>query len=150
MICQDCKFYNSTINGICGLGLDCSDALTESSCDFKIVGQPILVKLEKGNKWDYEPGNSLPQAPNIEGLIYYHRKHTQLNSTTRKVELTIVVSSSNPYPEARKQVHSMFSNAKITHGKCTPSSHVMLVSWVENKRQAFKTKLAKKHRLHTI
>lgn len=149
MVCQDCKFYNSTRNGICGLGLDCSDSIAENNCDFKVVGQPILVKLEKGNKWDYEPGNSLPQAPHIEGLIYYHRKHTQLNSTTRKVELIIVVSSSRT-TEARKQVHSMFSNAKVTTGNCTTSSHVMLVTWTENKRQAFKTKLTKKHRLHTI
>ena len=149
MICQDCKFYNSTRNGICGLGLDCSDAITESSCDFKVVGQPILVKLEEGNKWDYEPGNSLPQAPNIEGLIYYHRKHTQVNSTTRIVELIIVVSF-NRIVEARKQVCFMFSNAKITTKSCTNFSHVMLVSWIENKRKAFKTKLTKKHRLHTI
>lgn len=149
MICQDCKFYNSTRNGICGLGLDCSDAITESSCDFKVVGQPILVKLEEGNKWDYEPGNSLPQAPNIEGLIYYHRKHTQVNSTTRIVELIIVVSF-NRIVEARKQVCFMFSNAKITTKSCTNFSHVMLVSWIESKRKAFKTKLTKKHRLHTI
>jgi hypothetical protein len=149
MICQDCKFYNSTRNGICGLGLDCSDAITESSCDFKVVGQPILVKLEEGNKWDYEPGNSLPQAPNIEGLIYYHRKHTQVNSTTRIVELIIVVSF-NKIVEARKQVCFMFSNAKITTKSCTNFSHVMLISWIESKRKAFKTKLTKKHRLHTI
>jgi hypothetical protein len=149
MICQDCKFYNSTRNGICGLGLDCSDAITESSCDFKVVGQPILVKLEEGNKWDYEPGNSLPQAPNIEGLIYYHRKHTQVNSTTRIVELIIVVSF-NRIVEARKQVCFMFSNAKITTKSCTNFSHVMLISWIESKRKAFKTKLTKKHRLHTI
>ena len=149
MICQDCKFYNSTRNGICGLGLDCSDAITESSCDFKVVGQPILVKLEEGNKWEYEPGNSLPQAPNIEGLIYYHRKHTQVNSTTRIVELIIVVSF-NRIVEARKQVCFMFSNAKITTKSCTNFSHVMLVSWIESKRKAFKTKLTKKHRLHTI
>jgi hypothetical protein len=149
MICQNCKFYNSTRNGICGLGLDCSDAIKESSCDFKVIGQPILVKLEKGNKWDYEPGNSLPQAPSIEGLIYYHRKHTSLNSTNRKIELTIVVTS-NRTIEAKRQIHSMFPNAKVTTENRTNSSHVMLVSWVENKRQAFKTKLTKKHRLHTI
>lgn len=151
MICQNCKFYNSTRNGICGLALDCTDAITENSCDFKVIGKPVLVKLEKGNKWEFEPGNSIAQAPKIEGLIYYHRKHTQLNSKIRKVEITIVVDHKST-TEARKQIHNkMFpSNAKIATGKCTNYAHVISVTWQESKREAFKTKLAKKHRLHTI